>query len=312
MRTLLALLLTVAFGGIALAAPPAAATSEQELLALGESLLEAGRQTIANGPDDEFERSLHKQLRVVRYNTDSIETLREILAADDEAAVMLYVAVRLFKPLTFAPTDVAQAGMDLVRSTYDRYDGYEHLPDYSDDDLDAMTPPERDEHESDDSFERRKQRRAERLAEKMVKDRIVQLHNQNLRSLEHQTITMMLEADRSGYDSELIRWMVASEKDRLIRFTWILESIRTAARDMDPDRAAKLYHKLKKYLTRESMADQTYADPSNITIHETQNSTFATEDTSPGEHLLRTINHLATAAELPALLPPNKRRNTGN
>ena len=312
MRTTLTLLLAVVLTGASLADPPAPPTGQDDLLALGEDLIESGLQAVANGPDHDVERVLHRKLRVIRYDENSIDALAEILAANEDEAVMLYVAARLFKPLAYAHQEVALAGTRLVRETYDRFEGYKHLHEYTPDELESMVPAERDDNESDASFERRRQRRAERLEAKLLKDRLVQLYNQNLRTLERQTFTLMIEADKSAYDSELVRWVVASEKDGLMRFTWILEAIRTAARDMDRDRAAQLYGKLKEYLTVESMVERTYADPSNIAIHETENSTYATERIAPGEHLLRTINHLATTAELPALLPPNRHRKTNN
>ena len=310
MRMTFSLLLIAALASAALADGPSQATGEEDLLALADELFAAGRLAVENGLDDNTERALHLKIRRVLYDESSLNTLQKILGENEDPEVMLYVATRLFKPLVYARKEVALAGTSMLRETYGRYAGYKHLPEYTPEELAAMVEPMRDGDESDETFERRRQRRAERREEKMRKDRLVQFYNQNLRLLERQTVTLMLRADKSGYDNDLISWMLDSEKDRLLRFAWVLEAMRTAARDMDPDRAAGLYRKLKKYLTRESMKVQTYTDPSSITLKATENSTYATEQAAPGDHLLRTINHLATTAELPALLPPTQRRTT--
>jgi len=275
-----------------------------ELLGLAEALADAGRQRIASESIDKDERLLQRQLKLVRYDAESVEALAEALAIPEDPAVAAYVAAQLFKPLLHASDETARAILDLVQSTYQGLGPYQPLPAYTRDELERLIEPTQRPGESDAAFEGRRQRHAERLAEKQQAEREAQLHNTSLALLEGQSVQLMLRVDSRRADAELLNWMVAAEKDQVWSFTRILGAIRTAARDMDQERALRFYKALQPLLTPASMTAREYVDPGEVLLSDTANGAFAVHTTAPGEHVLKTLNHLATPAEVPAIVGP--------
>ena len=301
-----ALVLCGVLAAIALAGNASAAeVKDPKFLELVERLEQAGEQWLAGTLDEKAERALQRQLKSLRYDSESLADLRAALnrpITDDTVA--LYVGTRLIKGLMMSSPQVAAEGAAIVVQAHERLGTFKPLKQYDKKMLAGLAEPVQGPDETDDAFARRRQLVEDRRQEKLQEDRLVKIHNNQVNRLQKQTIQLMLLADRRAYDEKLLDWMAEAEKKRQWSYAIILGGIRSATETMTRERAAWFYGELKKIWKPRDTGKYTYTDPGEVTLEAAANSAFATHDDRPARRVLQTINILATQAKLPAVKHP--------
>ncbi|KKN68304.1 hypothetical protein LCGC14_0452600 [marine sediment metagenome] len=289
----------------------AAEVKDPKFLELVERLEQAGEQWLAGTLEEKAERTLQKQLKSLRYDSESLDDLRAALnrpITDDTVA--LYVSTRLIKGLMMSSPQVAAEGAPIVVQVHQRRGTFKPLKQYDKKMLARLAEPVQGPDETDDPFALRRQLVEDRRQEKLQEDRLVKIHNSQVTRLQKQTIYLMLLADQRAYDEKLLDWMAVAEKKRLWSYAIILGGIRSASETMTRDRAAWFYGKLMKIWRPRDTKKYTYTDPGEVTLEAAANSAFATHDDRPARRVLQTINILATQAKLPAVKVPARPRRS--
>jgi RNase H-fold protein (predicted Holliday junction resolvase) len=238
-----------------------------------------------------------------------VPALQAVLASQQNALIDMYVANRLLSPLKLSEPQVIVLALPSVKETFKRIGKYERIPQYNKQQRAAMEMPVK--YEPEDKARLEAEVQAAQQA-KVYRDHYVELHNQFADALMKTVFELMLRSRTVAYDTELVAMLQTHiEKGHLI-YMHILESMQTQAAGMSKERAKALYLACKKIWKQMPKGKKTYVNPTKVEYNGFDNSKFAGETRRADKDLLKTINHLATPAGMPALTDRARSSDAGN
>jgi hypothetical protein len=295
---------------VALAAPPArhaaAAATKQQIESLLKAFEANGEKWLKGEPIDP---AVERELKAITFDAPSAEPLKTVLRSMKcKSTAELYALNRLLRQVLLAKSEVVRVVLPAVKTIHARTRTmYRRFPPYSAGGKqgDVLPPPSRRALETDAIMRSMAAVDLRRQA-KVARDKPIARHNEVIFGIEEKTYQMMLRADDSREDRQLVAAMVSAERRRNALFLTISDLIGAEARKMSKERAQALYASLKTYARQLRMVDQReYLHFGSADIDPDGPTTCVKKKVYPGIQLYTVLSRIATAARMPALKAPS-------
>jgi len=282
--------------------------SQQELTEQAQRLEKLGKLWLKAGVLDETQEEYRDEIRAIKAITideQSLTGLQAVVNTPRQDPIDLFVADRLLRPLAWSKTEVIRKALPMVKAFLKRVGKFQDLPFYSEEALEKYRYPE-------GATETQKAFIDEQRKAKIEKETPIKLHNEQVADLQKLLFELMVIANDSHEDTELFGLLKSAESKGWWAYSQIADTFRSESKRMSIERAKALYeqferlwNELREDMEHKKLTQKEYVDQANIVLRPADNSTFTYVKDNPCPRLLRTINHLAPMARMPALKDPS-------